>query len=457
MFFSSVECPQHLTSFFNFSPALFFTLNNQTIDLGDVFEKGRPLDPDFIGSGKQVQGEMNDFVFVDMDCFFCPNKNDMQSDEFILEQLCEPLPDESEFSRFMEGKDLIIKLGNGQFSGLELAIRFLSIGDCALLRCHSKYAHPNGRKNSCEEGKDLPSGTDVFYRIHVRSIISLGDAQSISFRLKLAKQLKMIGNDNYKYEWLGQNGGFGKMKSLKAYDDASQELISVMKDLEEENIDNGKSEEMKKDVSSLLGDCYNNIAAVHLRDKNYAKAKDFAGQAIQMDPKNIKAFCRAAKASMLSGAFEECKMALEAAMELDKSDKVVQNLEIEFQRRIKAYNKKEKQMYTKMMRKKERKLSKAECGRDEGGTAVDSSIETNLKDSIRDDAPMRSNFTASSEKTCEDNVQSEETSMRTKSSEKEIANPRVWSPLVFFIVALCCAFIFVGGLLKGSKANHSEL
>jgi tetratricopeptide (TPR) repeat protein len=343
------------------------------VDLGHVFDV-RPVDHDARQSGKQVEGEMNDYVLIDLDCFFfhddTDNGTNLISNEIVLKQMSKKSPDRKIFASLMEAKDLLIQLGHGDFPSLELACRFLSVGDDAIIRCHSKFAHPYGRKGSCEDRMDLPPDTEVFYRIRVRSIILFGNAQSVGFRLKFAKQLKANGNDAYKYEWIGENGGFGKTKSLKAYEDAIQEFISILQDNKAEG-DAEKSQEIRKQVNPLLVDCYSNIAAVHLRDKDYVKAKESAGHAIQIDPDNVKALCRAAKASMLSGAFEECKLALEAAKELDQGNSDVQRLGAEFLRRRKAYNMKEKEMYAKMMRKDNPGKTSNECGNEVDDKTVD--------------------------------------------------------------------------------------
>lgn len=308
------------------------------------------VDPDFKGSTDQKEGEMNDYLLIDFDCFFYNGQDSILEEESNISSLHHKDPDDKNFVKFMQEKDFIMKLGNGDVpQGLELAIRFLSLGACAIVRCHSKYAHPHGRKNNCEGigSIDLPASKDVIYRVYLRSIKSIAQDQSYTFRLKVAKQLKSIGNDYYINEWIGPRGGCGKVKSLKAYDGSSNELVSLVKDLNADTSNN--YEKLKGDTVALLVDCFNNIAAAHLRDKDYTKARDAAVEAIKLDPNNVKALCRAAKAAMCVGAFEESDMALDAAIELEKDNIDVQKLKVDHDRRVKLYRKKEKVMYTKMM------------------------------------------------------------------------------------------------------------
>ena len=299
---------------------------------------------------------MNVYLLIDFDAFF-HNGTDggdmIHDDKYIIPNLCQKDPGDKKLIRFMQEKDCLIKLGNGDVpQGLELAIRYLSLGECAIVHCHSKFAHPHGRKNKFNgvESNDLPSSKDVIYRVYLRSIKSIAEDQSYTFRLKLARQLKSIGNDYYINEWIGPHGGLGKVKSLKAYNGSSNELVSLLKDLnEDETSESGENGELRGEAGALLVDCLNNISAAHLRDQDYGKAKDAAAEAIKLDPNNIKALCRAAKAAMSVGEFEESKMALEIAIGVDKANVDVQKLNSEYDRKLKLYRKKEREMYAKMM------------------------------------------------------------------------------------------------------------
>jgi len=335
-------------------------------DKGDIFSE-RPVDADYLGAEmpQQQDAEINDYTLIDYDGFYCTADIEEDQDfinhekDFITHEMSQKNPDASKFVRFIQGTDVLAKLGNGEISqGLELSLRFLPIGKCAIIRCHSKFAHPEGRLNNCtgtdESSHPLQPNTSVVYRLYLQSIKPFGDRQSYSFRMKLAKQLKAIGNDSYKHEWVESNaGGMGKLRSLKAYNNASEELISVMKDLSDETAEEIPSsqskEHLKADALSLVVDCYNNIAAVHLRYKDYAKAKEAATEAITLDPDNVKALCRAAKAAMMSGSMEECLAALNAVLDIEKENKDGLKLLKEFFRRKVINKKKEKAMYARMM------------------------------------------------------------------------------------------------------------
>lgn len=385
------------------------------------------IDPDFVGNVNITQAEMHDYVVLSYDGYFAKKENSnngsssQNDDDEAMEEIFTKDPSShGGYIRFLHVENILVTLGNGHVpQGLELAIRFLSRGQCAIVCCHSKYAHPHGRKNTCimnsvageihqkdqrglVDGYDLPPSTNVIYRVCLKSIKSSSDYQSYEFRLKLANQLKRIGNDYFTNEWMGPNGGFGKAKALKAYNNATQELISLLNDCQEaqaiidKNVHDGKKM-MKDQIEALLVDCFNNISAVFLRDKEYVKAKEAAAQALQIDANNLKALMRAAKASLLSCSFEECYAALEAAMEVKNDDAEVLKLRAEYEWRLKEYQKKEKAMYARMMSKKKIHGSDSTVGMDVSDDSNKTSTVATSRTCIEDENPINRTPKASHE------------------------------------------------------------
>lgn len=200
----------------------------------------------------------------------------------------------------------------------------------------------------------------------------------------------------------------GKFRSLKAYSNASEELISLTKDLDdktaEEEVPTLQSKEnVKAEVLRLVVDCYNNIAAVHLRCKDYAKAKEAATEAIKLDPNNVKALCRAAKAAMMSGNMEECVAALDAVLDIDKENKDGLKLLKEFFRRKAVYKKKEKAMYARMMEGVKKESSSPVVGKKELPVAArkEKSSTTKEETTIVEEEPskMKENSSITKEET----------------------------------------------------------
>ena len=86
----------------------------------------------------------------------------------------------------------------------------------------------------------------------------------------------------------------------------------------------------------IMLDCLNNIAACHLRAKEFHQAKEAAVKVLSFDPDNLKRLVRAAKAALLDPAssYEEVEAAIAAAEMDHPDDSEVQKLRIELNQRI---------------------------------------------------------------------------------------------------------------------------
>lgn len=350
------------------------------------------IDPDFLPNNeKKNQAEVGDAVLVDFEGYFIgedaenicfSSSSSFDTPEKIATNVTkEFLLDEP----FISANDWIIILGNGDVTpGLEMAIRFLPLGAFAMIKCHSKYAYGDSgrflssgntkktlRKNEANAigaKYSVPPNALILYRLHIRSIKPSHELNSSSFIFKCAMQKKLIGNDCYKNEWLPPDGGPGKKRALKAYDGASEMMLNFLQDIDkagDESTEGGSSPsvEIRREGLSILTDCLNNIAAVHLRAKSYSLAKEAATRAIEYDSNNLKALCRAAKAAMLdpSVTFEESDMAICCAEDIDSDDKEVKTLRAELEHRKREYSKREKKMYSKMMKAKGKNSKTTRC------------------------------------------------------------------------------------------------
>jgi hypothetical protein len=100
-------------------------------------------------------------------------------------------------------------------------------------------------------------------------------------------------------------------------------------------------------------DALNNITAVHLRAKEYHRAKAAAVTVLRLEPNNFKALVRAAKAALMDPAsdFAEVEAALAAAAQEASHDTLadIAKLRAVYQRRKQAYEQQSKQIYRKAM------------------------------------------------------------------------------------------------------------
>lgn len=380
---------------------------NDDNDIGDDNDEGEKIDAEFIPEVPVDEGNVGDYILISFDgyCILPEERiedkeiiahltaNDNGSDSTSTSISTTQINKSTEHVPFIQERDWLITLGNGDvLPGLEMAVRFLKLNQCGIVKCHSKFAYgPYGRCAVAGKGTRtststhnkgsmntlspplrvpaIPPNTDVIYKVKIKSILSQNDmkTKSNTFQIKLFQQMKNIGNHYYKYDWINNdsdaddkknnankndnmNGGHGKIKALKLYNDISKDGISLL-----EHLEHGSDE--RRQVFFIVVDSLNNIAAVHLREKDYRKAKDAAARAIELDPYNLKALCRAAKATLMIGEFEECKMALSAAEEIvdnvDVSEgytkKDVTRLKRELIQKKREHKKLEKEIYIQML------------------------------------------------------------------------------------------------------------
>ena len=87
------------------------------------------MDADYLGADmpQQQDAEINDYTLIDYDGFYCTAEakedrefiNDEKSDDFITHEMSQKNPDARKFVRFIQGTDVLAKLGNGEISQLE--------------------------------------------------------------------------------------------------------------------------------------------------------------------------------------------------------------------------------------------------------------------------------------------------------------------------------------------------
>ena len=249
----------------------------------------------------------------------------------------------------------------GVVPAVEMAVRFLRVGETAVVWSHSKYAYGAvGRTADYDNDEEsLPPYTAVAY--HVTVVDKVDVQHSVPNRLAFAHARKRQANDAYQHEWAN---GAGRPRILQAYQRLASDMEALVTTLREasdnnnndnnnnNNNDNNNKNNYLVQAQQLRIDALNNVTAVWLRDKQYKKAKEAAVAVLQLEPTNFKALTRAAKAALLDPAseFAEVQAALEAAAaqvthDHDALQADVEQLQTIFQRRKQMYEAKSKQMY----------------------------------------------------------------------------------------------------------------
>jgi len=237
--------------------------------------------------------------------------------------------DDTDGPIFHEANDcLLIVVGDKDcIPALEMGIRFLREGSKGVIYSHSKYAYGNLTRVSGDY--ELPENSNVIYHAHVKKIVKPTEVE-------IATSRKKIANDCYKNEW---SNGHGSSRPLYLYKKAAEAMNNVL-------VDSPGDEEAR----CILVDCLNNMAAVHLRAKEYGKAKEAATRVLEQDPDNVKALCRAARSAMLdqAGSYEESEAAISAAESLKPDDVDVIKVRSELTRRKREYKNKSKAAFSKL-------------------------------------------------------------------------------------------------------------
>jgi hypothetical protein len=240
---------------------------------------------------------------------------------------------------FQEAKDWLVVVGEKDvLPALEMGIRFMKVGQRAVVWSHSKFAYgPSSRKHGDYE---LPPDSSVRYEITVKSVASSDlIVNEPAFQIKIALSKKLIGNDVYLHEW---SDGHGKARAKLLYKRAADMMEYLFQSKQDDHV-------TREEAMEIMLDCLNNIAACHLRAKEFHQAKEAAVKVLSHDPDNLKGMVRAAKAALLDPAssYEEVEAAIAAAETDHADDSDVRKLRIELKQRKQAYKKRTKEMFSK--------------------------------------------------------------------------------------------------------------
>lgn len=274
-------------------------------------------------NGKQTACQPQDTVLIDFVGRLAPNREDCEDGEI-----------------FQNNKDWWITIGEKQIHpALEMGIRFLKTGQTGCIWTHSKFAFgPAGRQQS--GFAKVGVNANVSYSVFIRKVATEKELSDVNFKIKIANSNKTIGNDIFTNE----KSHFGQQRALVIYQKTANTMISLFNDDSHQN--------SREEVKGIMLDCLNNIVVVHLRRKEYKKAKEAAIQVILYDPQNFKGLIRAAKAAMLdpSGTYEEVEAAIEAAEKVDPEHRDLKKLRNEFKQKKQEYRNRTKEMMLNMQK-----------------------------------------------------------------------------------------------------------
>ena len=207
----------------------------------------------------------------------------------------------------------------------------------ASLECAARFAFGGKGRPAVRAGdRDLPPDTDVKFEVE---LLELGTALPLASlnteqRVEEAQRKREIGNNLFAYR--------DYAKSTQCYGAALKALDGLTADM--------LHEDSSKVVATvkLMIDCGNNIAAAHLKLRDYKKAESACVAVLEIDGDNIKALHRAGIAARMQDKFKESHLAFGKLLSLDPGNRAAEREFLALRRREKEYNAKEANMMKQM-------------------------------------------------------------------------------------------------------------
>lgn len=257
---------------------------------------------------------------------------------------------------FQSVKGWLVVVGDGDvLPALEMGVRFMETGQTALLWSHSKFALGPGTRKF--EETTVPPQSNVMYKVTVVQKVMDTSRLNPYFTIQKALTKKKIANDIYQYEWCpppkspeDPNCEQSMARAIRLYTKTAKEMETLLGGTYFQQVETDHPQ--RKESQIILLDSLNNIVAVNLRQKDYHKAKLAAVNVLKVDPNNLKALMRAAKAALLDPAstMEEASEAIKAAESVityknPEEEKELKRLKVELKRKQQEYKQKTKEMF----------------------------------------------------------------------------------------------------------------
>ena len=244
----------------------------------------------------------------------------------------------------------------------------MKVGQKALVWSHSKFALGNGTRTILgEKDNAVPPKSNVMYTVTVTQKVIDTSRLNPYFTIQKALTRKTIANDIYQNEWCkppetstDPDCEFSMKRALRLYTKAASEMETLLQGTYFSNVE--KDHPQRWEARQILLNSLNNIVAVRLKQKNYHGAKNAAVDVLKIDPSNIKALLRAAKAALMDPAstIEEASAAIEAAESAIAStsagknksmnEKELKRLKITLKEKQADYKEKQKEMFGNKLR-----------------------------------------------------------------------------------------------------------
>jgi len=272
-------------------------------------------------------------------------------------------------SLFQKAESWLVVVGDSDVvPALDMGIRYMKVGQTALVWSHSKFALGNGTRTILgEKDETVPPKSNVMYTVTVTQKVMDTSRLNPYFTIQKGLTRKTIANDVYQNEWCkppeistDPDCEFSMKRAIRLYTKAANEMETLLQGTSFSNVE--KDHPQRWEARQILLDSLNNIVAVRLKQKNYHGAKNAAVDVLKIDPSNIKALLRAAKAALMDPAstIEEASSAIGAAESAISSttagknksmnEKELKRLKITLKEKQADYKEKQKEMFGNKLR-----------------------------------------------------------------------------------------------------------
>jgi FK506-binding protein 4/5 len=217
--------------------------------------------------------------------------------------------------------------------GLDRAVMSMKKGEIALVTIPPEHAF-----SSTESRQDLavvPANSTVIYEIELVSFVK----EKESWDLNNAEKLEAAGKKKEEGNALFKSGKYAR--ASKRYEKAAKSI----------EFDSSFSDEEKKESKLLKISCNLNNAACKLKLKDYKEAEKLCTKVLELDGKNVKALYRRAQAYINLADLDLAEIDIKKALEIDPGNRDVKMEYKTLKEKVKEYNRKDKQLYSKMFAK----------------------------------------------------------------------------------------------------------
>jgi len=225
------------------------------------------------------------------------------------------------FGKVISGMDIVREIEETKTDEGDAPLKRVEVVNCGELKPGYPLVHDDG---SGDKYPNSPEELDLDFELN----------KNLDQVLDIAKEIKDIGNTFFKEKEFA--------KALKKYKKALRYIEHLRKELGSTEDD----EELK--IRTVQVPITLNTSLMHFKLKDNDNACAMAGQVIEVDPTNPKAYYRRAQAYSAMGNHQDALNDYKTAIKLSPQDK---NLRVEFEKEkktLEAQKEKSKKMYAKM-------------------------------------------------------------------------------------------------------------